>query len=37
MFLHHEYTKLSHPKQDVEGGNFICKSVVIVEQYWVNQ
>ena len=29
MFLHHEYTILSHPKQDVEGGNFICKSVMI--------
>ena len=31
MFLHHEYTKLSHPKQDIEDGNFICKSIVVVE------
>lgn len=37
MFLHHEYTKLSHPKQEIEDGNFIGKSVMIVEYVDINQ
>lgn len=37
MFLHHEYTKLSHPKQEIEDENFIGKSMTAVEYADINQ
>lgn len=37
MFLHHEYTKLSNPKQEIEDENFIGKSMTTVEYVDVNQ
>lgn len=37
MFLHHEYTKLSNPKQEIEDENFIDKSMATVEYVDINQ
>jgi hypothetical protein len=37
MFLHHEYTKLSNPKQEIEDENFIDKSMTTVEYVDINQ
>jgi hypothetical protein len=37
MFLHHEYTKLSNPKQEIEDKNFMGKNMTTVEYIDVNQ